>query len=71
MVALCCTRKALSESNELICCMTKIKIQKGLTRLNSRTKSNRVAFNKDKCKSTAIKSEQQTAQVPRAYQQRT
>lgn len=33
----------------------KIRIQKGLTRLDSRTKSNRMAFNEDKCKSTAVR----------------
>lgn len=42
----------------------KIRIQKGLTRLDSRTKSNRMALKKDKCKSTAIRSEQQAAQMP-------
>lgn len=42
----------------------KIRIQKGLTRLGSRSKSNRVAFNKDKCKGSVIRSEQQVAQTP-------
>lgn len=42
----------------------KVRIQKGLTRLNSRSKSNRVAFNKDKCKSNAIRSKQQVAETP-------
>lgn len=38
-----------------------IRTQKRLTRLDSRSKSNRVAFNKDKCKSSAIRSKQQVA----------
>lgn len=42
----------------------KIRIQKGLTRLDSRSKSNRVAFNKDKCKGNIIRSKQQVAQTP-------
>lgn len=42
----------------------KIRIQKGLTRQDSRTKSNRMAFNKDKCKGTAIRAEQQAAHTP-------
>lgn len=33
----------------------KIRIPKGLTRLDSRTRSNQMAFNKDKCESAAIR----------------
>lgn len=53
-----------SESNELICGMPKIRIQKGLTRLDSGSKSNRMAFNKDKCKSNAIRPKHQVARRP-------
>ena len=63
MVTLCCTSNTSSESNENML-DDKIRIQKGLSRLDSRTKSNRMAFNKDKCKGTAIRSEQQAAHVP-------
>lgn len=42
----------------------KIRIQKGLARLDSRTKSNRMAFNKDKCNGTAIRSEWQAVHMP-------
>lgn len=42
----------------------KIRIQEGLARLDSRTKSNRMAFNKDKCNGTAIRSEWQAVHMP-------
>lgn len=42
----------------------KIRLQKGLTKLDSRSKSNRVAFNKDKCKGSAIRSNRRVAQTP-------
>lgn len=42
----------------------KIRVPKGLTRLDSRTRSNQMAFNKDKCESAAIRAGEQTAHMP-------
>ena len=63
MVTVRCMLNTSSESNENTL-DDKIRIQKGLTRLDSRTKSNRMTFNKDKCKGAAIRPEQQAAHVP-------